>query len=136
VVSKEVLLSLFFEGVGVTRILVSGSRGWTNKELIAAALPDSGDVLIIHGGARGADRIAARIARERGLARQVFLPDWDKFGKKAGILRNIRMLDDGKPTEGMVFWDGKSRGAKHMLDLLRKAEIPTQLFVDTSDSDL
>ena len=112
------------------RILVSGSRGWTDKEVIAAALPQYGDVLIIHGGARGADKIAGKIAIERGLNQRIFIPEWSKFGKRAGILRNIQMLKEGMPDEGLVFWDGKSRGAKHMLDLLRKAEIPTQLFMD------
>ena len=130
-VSKEILLSLYFEGVGMKHILVSGSRGWKNEELIAAALPDNGPVLVIHGGARGADRIAGKIAKERGLAQRVFVPDWDRLGKRAGILRNIEMLEKGKPDEGLVFWDGKSRGAKHMLDLLRRAGIPTQLFMDS-----
>ena len=113
------------------RILVSGSRYWTNKRLIREALPLKGNIIVIHGGALGADLLASEVAQERAFAEWVFTPDWDNLGKKAGPIRNGNMLKRGDPHEALVFWDGKSRGTKDMLDRLNRANVPTQLFVDT-----
>jgi len=115
----------------VRRILVSGSRGWSNKRLVRDALPTKGDVIVIHGGALGADFLASEVAQERGFAEWVFVPDWENLGKKAGTIRNGNMLKRGDPHEALVFWDGKSRGTKDMLDRLNRANVHTQLFVDT-----
>ena len=116
--------------VGLRRILVSGSRGWTDKNWIRRALPLKGNVLVIHGGALGADLLASEVAQERCFAEQVFTPDWESFGKAAGPIRNAEMLKCGEPHEALVFWDGKSRGTKNMLDRLNRANVPTQLFID------
>jgi hypothetical protein len=48
-------------------------------------------VVIISGGAKGADSLGERYAQERGLEVKVFRADWDKYGKRAGILRNTKM---------------------------------------------
>ena len=112
------------------RILVAGSRGWTDNELIRRVLPWSGNVIIIHGGALGADLLASEVAQERDFAQWEFLPDWDNLGKKAGPIRNGKMLKLGEPHEAFVFWDGESRGTKDMLNRLNRANVPTQLFVD------
>lgn len=48
---------------------------------------------MVVGGARGADWIAERLARRRGLAVEVYPARWDEEGKCAGFRRNVRMLD-------------------------------------------
>ena len=56
--------------------------------------------MLIHGNARGADRMADAWAWCRGVPREPYeVPqgEWDELGKKAGPLRNQRMLDEGKP---------------------------------------
>ena len=50
----------------------------------------------------------------------MFIPDWDTEGKKAGILRNIKMGDYADC--GIIFWDGKSRGSMHMINYLKKLD--------------
>lgn len=76
------------------------------------------EVEIISGGAKGADKIGEDYALEHSLTLKVFNADWDKYGKSAGYIRNEEMA---KYAYGLVaFWDGKSRGTKHMIDLARK----------------
>ncbi len=113
------------------KILVSGSRGWSDKRIIREALPKGGNVTVVHGGALGADQLASEVAQERGFAEWVFTPDWEGLGRKAGPIRNRNMLEQTDPDEVLVFWDGKSRGTKNMLDLANRAGYPVQLFVDT-----
>lgn len=72
---------------------------------------------IVSGGARGADTLGERYAIENHIEVARFIPKWDAYGKKAGVLRNADM---GRYGDALVaFWDGKSVGTKHMIDFAR-----------------
>lgn len=74
---------------------------------------------IVSGGAKGADTLAIDWAVINWVPFREFLPDWDKHGKKAGILRNVEMAEYADTL--VAFWDGESRGTKHMIgEALRK----------------
>ena len=79
---------------------------------------------IISGGARGADTLGERFANEMGLEISRFIPDWDGLGKRAGYVRNAEMakfaVEDGNYGVLIAFWDGQSRGTKHMIDLAKR----------------
>lgn len=77
------------------RILVTGSRNWSDVEAIRAALVHHGPATVIHGGARGADAIAGRIAEDFGWPTVVHKANWRQFGKKAGPMRNAAMVEAG-----------------------------------------
>lgn len=52
-----------------------------------------------------------------GLPVKVFPADWERYGKRAGILRNFEQAEYG---EGLVtLWDGTSPGTKHMQDAMK-----------------
>jgi hypothetical protein len=92
------------------RVLVCGSREWTDKaaikrELASLLLAEIGrddseaELVLIHGDCRGADRLAAAalwdLSREKVIvesgARITILPfpaDWNQHGKAAGPRRN------------------------------------------------
>jgi len=110
------------------RLLVCGGRDfkdapWLNAVLdhLRAKLYDRGLVLtaIIHGDARGADRLAKQWAESRGVPHRPFPAKWTKYGKAAGSIRNQQMLDEGKPDAVLAF-DGGS-GTQDMVDRARKA---------------
>ena len=46
-------------------VIVTGSREWTNMGLIFSVLSEEAPDLVVHGGARGADRIAHMWAVDR-----------------------------------------------------------------------
>lgn len=114
------------------RVLVCGSRTWTDAPAIYRALAEQGcgyaPFTLIHGAARGADSIAAEYAREREAEVLAFPADWNRYGKAAGMIRNKQMLEEGKPELVLAFWDGESRGTQNMIDLATKAGVPVRVI--------
>jgi hypothetical protein len=74
---------------------------------------------IITGGARGADALAERFAREHGLPLRVFPADWKTHGLKAGPLRNTEIVRHADAVA--AFWDGASRGTGDTVGKARAA---------------
>ncbi len=100
------------------RILVTGGRTYHDRTTVHAALEDYPDVeAICTGGADGADSLAATWAARRGVRCFTFKADWAAHGKKAGPLRNQRMLDEFKPDLVLAFPGGKGTE-----DCARRAE--------------
>jgi hypothetical protein len=108
------------------RILVTGSRGYTNSVRIQAwiATLNPGTV-IIQGGAKGADWLAAVAAKAQGLKVEVFKAQWNRFGSPAGMIRNKQMLEEGRPDQVVYFHDdiANSKGTWDMVSRARKAGI-------------
>jgi hypothetical protein len=114
------------------RVLICGDRFWTDIgkiELEIFLRLEPGDI-VIHGGARGADSIAAEISESYGLKVLPFLANWNKFGKAAGPIRNQQMLDDGNPDEVWAFHSdlANSKGTKDMVSRASKAGKLIRLF--------
>lgn len=102
-------------------VLVCGSRTWTDRAIIAAAVAKlPRDTVIIHGGARGADTIAGQEANRRGLTVIVYPADWQRYGRSAGVQRNAHMLTDGKPDRVLAFAVDLAT-ARGTADMVRRA---------------
>lgn len=112
------------------RVLICGDRNWVSYPIIyqwiyrnlpANAPPST----VIHGGARGADRMAGEIANTFGHKVLVYPAKWDKYGKAAGHIRNQQMLDEGKPDLVVYFHNNlaESKGTGGMVSRARKAGI-------------
>lgn len=113
------------------RVIVAGSRGFNNYELLKskldALLINYKTVVIVSGTAKGADSLGERYAKERGLSVARFPAKWDLYGKSAGYIRNQEMA---KNADALVaFWDGKSKGTKHMIDIAKDARLQVRVVV-------
>ncbi len=73
---------------------------------------------IISGGARGIDSLAAQYAKEHGISLTEFLPDYDKYGRGAPIVRNRLIVQAADKV--LAFWDGASRGTLSSINLAKK----------------
>lgn len=109
------------------RVLVTGGRDYRDATRVSAVLAavraKHGIDAVIQGGARGADKLAAEWAVANGVPVVTFEADWDgPAGKGAGMIRNARMLTEGKPDCCIAFPGGK--GTAHMLGLMRKSGLP------------
>jgi hypothetical protein len=91
------------------RVLVTGSRTWSDAELVFSVLDHWNETVgidtIIEGCALGADQMAYEWARERNVGCESYPADWHNFGKSAGPRRNSQMLIEGKPDLVIAFHD-------------------------------
>lgn len=102
------------------RIIIAGSRTFRDYKFLKSKcdrIITFEPECIISGLAQGPDRMAIRYAAENNYRVLEFPADWDKYGRKAGYLRNVEMARAA--THLIAFWDGKSRGTKHMIDIAR-----------------
>lgn len=117
------------------RVLVTGSRNWEDRATIERVLTEikarygiiREDVVIVHGGARGADRMAGWIAQQLGMKVEVHPADWARHGKRAGYVRNQEMIDT-KPDLVLGFMRQNSPGTRMCISLAQRAEIPVEVY--------
>jgi len=115
------------------KLAVVGSRTFndilTAHEIISSFDPS----IIISGGAKGADSFAQNYAELNAIKCIIHLPDWNKYGKRAGFLRNELIVRDCNHL--LAFWDGTSRGTKHSIDLATDAGIPVDVIYFSNDNN-
>lgn len=118
------------------KILICGSRTAIKyndlKELVQdcvllMALTKKDKVTLISGGARGADKMAERVAKELELEIEVVRAEWDKHGKAAGMIRNNKMIEMG-PDLIIACWDGKSKGTNHTIEMSKRKGIAVKII--------
>ena len=83
-------------------------------------------IVIISGCARGADTLGLRYASENAFDVEKYPAEWDKYGKKAGYMRNVEMAENADAL--IAFWDGKSKGTKHMIDIATERNLPIRVI--------
>ena len=116
------------------KIIIAGSRTITQKNIVFSTfffglaffvkqgykLP-LGKTEIVSGNARGVDKIGEELATFLGLSLKEFPANWNKYGKRAGYLRNEEMANYADAL--IAIWDGKSKGTKHMIDIAKKKQL-------------
>lgn len=116
------------------RVLICGSRTFSDRGPIIDAIERlivryGTELVVIQGGAKGADDIAEEIASKLDVDTVEYKADWDKYGKRAGFLRNTRMLVEGKPDLVLAFKDKEhSVGTDMMVKIARDAGVPTYVY--------
>lgn len=112
------------------RVIVCGGRDYKNGDFLFFKLDELYQDLkavgkeletIIEGGAPGADKLAGEWALLKGIDLEVYKADWEKHGKAAGPIRNIKMLKDGEPDLVIAFPGGS--GTAHMVGISKDAGI-------------
>jgi len=112
------------------RVLVCGSRRLQDRGQVWERIdkfPRRPQTEIIVGDARGADDAAYWAARCCNHPVRRFEADWKAHGKRAGILRNLAMLDE-QPDLVIAFWDGESPGTKHTITEAGRRGIPVEVI--------
>ena len=110
------------------KVIIAGSRGFSNYKLLKEKCNEylrekrkEYNIIIISGGARGADTLGEKYAQDEGFSLEVFPANWNKFGKSAGFRRNEQMAEVADAL--IAFWDGKSHGTKHMIEIMENKKL-------------
>ena len=96
------------------KVAVVGSRSIFATD-ISMYISDGDE--IVSGGAVGVDSCAAEYAKKNGLKLTVFLPQYERYGRAAPIVRNKKIVDYADKI--VAFWNGKSKGT---LSVIKYAE--------------
>jgi hypothetical protein len=106
---------------GITLAIV-GSRGFTNYKLLCRTVNEIRMKLnitcIVSGGAKGADKLGEKYAKEHGIKMVTMSPDWKLHKKKAGIIRNQDIVNAADYV--LCFWDSQSPGTRNTIERTRK----------------
>lgn len=121
------------------KVIIAGSRGFSNYKLLREKCNEylrekrkDYNIIIISGGARGADTLGEKYAQDEGFSLEVFPANWNKFGKSAGFRRNEQMAEVADAL--IAFWDGKSHGTKHMIEIMENKNLLVKIVnYETSD---
>lgn len=135
------------------RIIIAGGRDFCNYDYLSRSVLDvisslgtrnkhSGigkfeagtqhKVEFISGTAAGADRLGERFALSLNAQVHRFPADWNTYRKSAGYIRNEQMakfaISDDSYGVLIAFWNGESKGTKHMIDLAKKHGLEVCIF--------
>lgn len=103
-------------------VIVCGGRNFSDRDLVWSTLDElritipHDALIIVHGGARGADSLAREWCIERSVPFENVPADWRSHGKSAGPIRNQRMIDQFGPSLVVAFPGGSGTA-----DMVRKA---------------
>lgn len=119
------------------RIIVAGGRDFSDyktldekiREIFISLGLERKEVEIVCGKAKGADTLGEDFAKKFQLKLKYFPADWTQ-GKKAGFLRNEEMAVYAQQDNGVLiaFWDGISKGTKHMIQLAKSYKLKIYVF--------
>jgi len=105
----------------MAKVAIIGSRTFNDYNLLKKIMNEIDESetidIIISGGAKGADSLGEQYADEVGIEKLIFPALWEKYGRKAGPLRNTDIINNSDIV--VCFWDGKSTGT---LDSINKAK--------------
>ena len=113
------------------KTIIAGSRTITDIKHVLDAAAVCGWLIseVVSGTARGVDLLGEQAAAMAGVPVKRFPADWDKYGKKAGYLRNMQMAEYAEAL--LAIWDGISAGTNHMINIAKTKGLRT--YVHTVD---
>jgi hypothetical protein len=112
------------------KIAVVGSRSYNDTEkirlVLSTILEHHGKFIMVSGGCKGPDLIAETWAKENNIDTVIFLPNWKKYGRAAGPIRNKDIVNECNYL--IAFWDQKSKGTKSSIKQCEKTQTPYMIF--------
>ena len=107
------------------KVLVCGGRDFGDEVYVFEVLKNYPITFLISGGARGVDSFAYNYAVKNNIDHKIINAEWDKYGKKAGYLRNIAMADEN-PDLVIAFPGGK--GTSMMKKIAKERNISVKEY--------
>ena len=118
----------------IKRVVIAGCRDYNNyneaRQYIDFCLSNirkEHDIIIISGGACGADALGERYAKENEFEIERYPADWETYGKSAGPRRNKQMAEVSDFV--ICFWDMKSKGTKSMIECAKICNKPIKIKI-------
>lgn len=106
----------------IKKLAIIGSRIFDDYEYLKSSILEYFDIseltTIVSGGAKGADSLGEVFANEFNLQKEIYYPDWKKYGKAAGFIRNQDIIKNCDVC--IAFPVGEAKGTYHSIKLCEK----------------
>jgi predicted Rossmann fold nucleotide-binding protein DprA/Smf involved in DNA uptake len=108
------------------RLAIVGSREFANQRLFDETMAEYRGtvILVVSGGAAGADRMGERWARSNGIETLIFLPEPKKYRHPFHV-RNRKIVEACDSL--IAFWNGRSSGTRYTIDYARHLGKPVRI---------
>lgn len=108
------------------KVIVCGGRDFDDVEFLVQKLHHIHELNpithVITGAAKGADDLGNLWADEMGIDKTSIPANWNKYGKKAGMIRNKEMLDEGPDL--VIAFPSNGTGTQNTINTANKMGIP------------
>lgn len=115
------------------KVIIAGGRKFNDYPMLEKKVNNllsrmckTHTIHIVSGTANGADKLGEQYANWNDLPIDSYPAKWDKYGKSAGYKRNALMADNADAL--IAFWDGKSKGTMHMIDLAKSKGLEVKVI--------
>jgi hypothetical protein len=110
------------------KTIIAGSRNIINYQVLLNALKEYKFPIteVVSGTASGVDKLGEFYSKVNNIPLKQFPADWNKYGKKAGYLRNVQMAEYAEAL--IAIWDGISKGTKMMIDIASQKGLKVYIY--------
>lgn len=112
------------------KVIIAGGRDFDDYDCLKVVcdyyLQNKTEIEVVSGCAKGADQLGEKYAEERGYSIKRFPAYWNKYGKRAGHIRNGQMAEYADAL--IAFWDRESRGTGNMIKQAKQNNLKIRVF--------
>lgn len=113
------------------KVIIAGSREFDNYDMLkekcdkilSRKVNEGEEIVIVSGTARGADTLGEKYAEERGYKIERYPANWDKYGKRAGYLRNKKMAEVSNACIVFLSSKAENKGSKMMISIATEEKL-------------
>lgn len=113
------------------KVIIAGSREFDNYDMLkekcdkilSRKVNEGEEIVIVSGTARGADTLGEKYAEEKGYKIERYPANWDKYGKRAGYLRNKKMAEVSNACIVFLSSKAENKGSKMMISIATEEKL-------------
>lgn len=121
------------------KVIIAGSREFDNYDMLkekcdkilSRKVNEGEEIVIVSGTARGADTLGENYAEERGYKIERYPANWDKYGKKAGYLRNKKMAEVSNACIVFLSSKAENKGSKMMISIATEEKLLIRVITES-----
>jgi len=121
------------------KVIIAGSREFDNYDMLkekcdkilSRKVNEGEEIVIVSGTARGADTLGEKYAEERGYKIERYPANWDKYGKRAGYLRNKKMAEVSNACIVFLSSKAENKGSKMMISIATEEKLLIRVITES-----
>ncbi len=121
------------------KVIIAGSREFDNYDMLkekcdkilSRKVNEGEEIVIVSGTARGADTLGEKYAEEKGYKIERYPANWDKYGKRAGYLRNKKMAEVSNACIVFLSSKAENKGSKMMISIATEEKLLIRVITES-----